>query len=91
MQVLVHVFISGRVQGVFFRDEIRKMATRLNVKGWVRNTFDEKVEAVFEGEKEAVEKLIEFCRKGPPYARVSKVDVSWEKFVGEFHDFRIRY
>ena len=58
------------MQGVFFRQETQELATRLDVKGWVRNTFDERVEAIFEGERDDVEKLVAFCEKGPPYARV---------------------
>ena len=91
MKVQAHVFVSGRVQGVFFRQETREQATKLNVTGWVRNTYDDRVEAVFAGEKESVDRLIEFCRRGPLYAQVTSVEVVWEKFVGEFKDFRIRY
>ncbi|MEM2102932.1 MAG: acylphosphatase [Candidatus Bathyarchaeia archaeon] len=91
MKTRVHVFVSGRVQGVFFRDETRRQAIKYKVTGWVRNTHDGRVEAVFEGEQEDVEKLVEFCRKGPPYAKVTNVEVTLEKFVGEFQDFRIRF
>lgn len=91
MKVRVHVFVSGRVQGVFFRDETRRHAVKHNVTGWVRNTYDGRLEAVFEGEKEDVEKLVEFCKKGPSYAKVTNVEVTEEKFVGEFRDFRIRF
>ncbi len=91
MKVRVHVFVSGRVQGVFFRSETRYEARRRNVVGWVRNTSDGKVEAVFEGEKEDVEKVIDFCRRGPPGARVTKVDVRWEDYTGKFRDFKIHY
>jgi len=91
MKVRAHVYVSGRVQGVFFRSETQDMARRHDVKGWVRNMPDGRVEAVFEGEKENVEKLLEFCRKGPPGARVTKVDVLWENYMGEFADFTIRY
>ncbi len=90
MKVRAHVFVSGRVQGVFFRQETYELAQDLNATGWVRNTHDDRVEAVFEGEKETVEELVEFCRKGPPYARVTNVEVTWENFVGEFVGFRIR-
>jgi len=86
-----HVFISGRVQGVFFRDETRRLATRFHVTGWVRNTHDGRVEAVFEGEKEDVEKLVEFCKKGSPYAKVTNIEIVQEEFLGEFRDFTIRY
>ncbi len=90
MKVRAHIFVSGRVQGVFFRVETRSMATRRNINGWVRNTSGGRVEAIFEGKKEDVEKLIEFCRKGPSEARVTKVDVQWEEYTGEFRDFKIR-
>ena len=83
--------MSGRVQGVFFRSETRYGAKRRNVAGWVRNTSDRRVEAVFEGEKEDVEKVIDFCRRGPSGARVTKVDVKWEDYTGEFRDFKILY
>lgn len=91
MKVRAHVYVSGRVQGVFFRSETQDEALRHNVTGWVRNLPDGRVEAVFEGEKEAVEKLIEFCKRGPPGARVTKVEVAWEPYTGEFKDFKIRY
>ncbi|MGQ9565845.1 MAG: acylphosphatase [Candidatus Bathyarchaeales archaeon] len=91
MKTRAHVFISGRVQGVFFRDETRRQAIKHKVTGWVRNKSDGRVEAVFEGEQEDVEKLVEFCRKGPSYAKVTNVEVTPEMFVGEFKDFRIRF
>ena len=59
MKVRAHIFVSGRVQGVFFRVETRNEATKRSVSGWVRNTSDGKVEAVFEGERENVEKMVE--------------------------------
>ena len=91
MKIRAHVFVSGRVQGVFFRDETRRLATKHNVTGWIRNTYDGRVETVFEGEKEDVERLVDFCGKGPPYAKVTKIEVTEETFVGEFSDFRIRH
>jgi len=91
MKVRTHVFVSGRVQGVFFRSETEDEANRRNIAGWVRNTSDGRVEAIFEGEKEDVEKLIDFCRRGPPGARVTKVNVQWDDYTGEFRDFKIRY
>lgn len=91
MKVRAHVFVRGRVQGVFFRSETRYEANRQNVVGWVRNTSDGRVEAIFEGERENVEKLVAFCRRGPSSARVTGVDVQWEEYTGEFRDFRIRY
>jgi len=90
MRVSAHVFVSGRVQGVFFRIETRYEAMKRNVAGWIRNTSNGRVEAMFEGEREDVEQLIEFCRSGHPSARVTKIDVQWEEYTGEFKDFKIR-
>ena len=91
MKIRAHVFVSGRVQGIFFRTETRHEAKKHGVNGWVRNLRDGKVETVFEGEEEAVKELIEFCRGGPSGARVTHVDVKWESYTGEFKDFQIRY
>ena len=91
MQIRAHIFVSGRVQGVFFRSSTEDEANRRGVKGWIRNLRDGRVEAVFEGEKGAVESLVEFCRKGPPFARVDRVETFLEEYKGEFEDFRIRY
>jgi len=90
-KVRARVYITGWVQGVFFRSETQDEATRQGVTGWVRNLPDGRVEAVFEGEKGRVDRLIEFCRRGPPGARVAKVEVVWEDYRGEFRGFRIRY
>ncbi len=76
---------------MFFRGEMQDEAIRQGVAGWVRNLRDGRVEAVYEGEKESVERLVEFCRRGPPGARVTRVDVSHEDFTGEFRDFQVRY
>ncbi len=91
MKVRAHVFISGRVQGVFFRDSTRRMAHRLGVTGWVKNLPDGRVEAVFEGDEEAVKKIVEWCHEGPPAARVDRVEVHYEPFTGEFETFKIRW
>ena len=91
MKVRAHVFVSGLVQGVFFRSNTKRMADYLGVKGGVRNLPDGRVEAVFEGERGAVAKLIEWCHKGPPDAEVEDVEVKWEQYKGEFGDFKIRY
>jgi acylphosphatase len=91
MKVRAHVFVSGMVQGVFFRSETQYEAKKRGVKGWVRNLPDGRVEAVFEGEEEKVKELINFCKHGPPGARVTSVDVRWENYTGEFKDFEIRY
>jgi acylphosphatase len=91
LKARAHVYVSGRVQGVFFRSETQDEAIRHGLTGWVRNLPNGRVEAVFEGEKENVEKLIEFCRKGPPGARVTKVDVTWEDYTGQFKSFTMRF
>jgi acylphosphatase len=91
MKIRYHVFVSGRVQGVFFRQNTLKRAKALGLKGWVKNTEDGKVEAVFEGEKEKIEKILEWMRKGPPFARVDGLEIEWENFKGEFDDFEIKY
>ncbi len=87
--VRAHVFISGWVQGVFFRANTRRVAKSLGLKGFVRNLPDGRVEAVFEGEEEKVKRAIEWCHKGPPLARVSKVEVYWEEPQGDYDDFYI--
>ena len=90
-KVRAHVVVTGRVQGVYFRYATRDEADMRGVKGWVRNMRDGGVEAVFEGDKEKVAELIEFCHYGPPAAKVSAVKVTWEEYMGEFKDFSIRY
>ena len=76
------VVVHGFVQGVFFRDSIRKHALTAGVTGWVRNNRDGTVEAVFEGEDAAVERLVGFCRDGPRGARVDRVEVEIEEPEG---------
>jgi acylphosphatase len=88
--VRAHVFVSGRVQGVFFRQNTKQQADALGVLGWVRNLPDGRVEAVFEGEEEAVAALVEFSRRGPPHAKVENVTVTYEDYTGEFFDFETR-
>lgn len=88
----VHVWIKGRVQGVFFRAFTRDAATRAGVKGWVRNIPDGRVEAVFEGDAEKVERMLEWCRhEGSPLSRVDHVDEQEEVYKGEFEKFEISY
>jgi len=86
-----HVVVTGRVQGVYFRYATREEANMRGVKGWVRNLSDGGVEAVFEGEKLKVDELIDFCHYGPPAAKISSVEVTWEDYTGDFKDFFIRY
>lgn len=86
-----HVYIHGRVQGVFFRASTRDEAQTIGIKGWVKNCSNGSVEAVFEGGKNTVDKIVNWCKKGPTGAYVERVDVSWEKYLGEFNEFTIVY
>jgi acylphosphatase len=78
-----HVWVTGRVQGVFFRESARGEAERRGVHGWVRNLSDGRVEAVFEGPQEAVAALVAWCRRGPPDAEVESLDERAEPPEGE--------
>jgi len=90
-QVSAHANISGRVQGVFFRAETRRAAERFGVFGWVRNRPDGTVEAVFEGEQQAVDTVLAWCQEGPNLAVVEDVEVRWQDYAGEFERFDITY
>ena len=76
------VVVHGRVQGVFFRDSVRRLAEREGVAGWARNVPDGTVEAVLEGEPAAIERLVDFCRLGPPHAAVQRAEVTEEEPEG---------
>ena len=86
-----HVLISGRVQGVNFRWYTQRKAQELGLNGWVRNRGDGRVEAVFEGEKQAVERAVNWCHVGPPSARVDEVEMEYQEPAGEFGSFRITW
>jgi len=90
MKEAVHVFVSGMVQGVFYRSWTEETAEELGLKGWVRNLPDGRVEALFEGEKSRVERMIELCRKGPPHAKVESVQVRKER-PSDFERFEVRH
>ena len=89
VKVRVHVFVCGRVQGVFFRQSTQLQAEGLDVKGWVRNLPDGRVEAVFEGEEQRVKTIVDYCRHGPSAAKVENVEVKHEDYKGEFSDFEL--
>ncbi len=91
MKARVHVLVSGRVQGVFFRDHTRRWAVSLGLTGWVRNLEDGRVEVMAEGDKKSLEDLIARLRLGPPAAAVGNAEVTWEDFRGEFDSFRIAW
>jgi acylphosphatase len=83
------VVVHGRVQGVFFRDTARRLAQQRGVAGWARNNWDGTVEAVFEGERDAVETLVAFCHEGPRGASVERVEVHEEEPEG-LRGFEVR-
>ncbi len=88
-RVRAHVWIAGRVQGVNFRAYTRDHARQAGVEGWVRNLSDGRVEAVFEGSRPAVQRLVSWCYSGPPNARVDRVEVAWEEPTGTEGSFSI--
>lgn len=88
-KVRAHATIQGLVQGVFYRVCCAERAQQLGLTGWVRNTRNGDVEAVFEGDRPAVEEILRWCRIGPPGARVTDVVVDWQPYRGEFPRFAI--
>jgi acylphosphatase len=90
-KIRARAIISGRVQGVFYRMETKRAADRIGVFGWVRNLRDGTVEAVFEGDPERVNEVLDWCRHGPPHAEVKDVDVIRSEYTGEFNGFNISY
>lgn len=86
-----HVLVSGKVQGVYFRQNTKQVATQHKVAGWVRNLPDGRVEAILEGDEAAVSEVIKWCHVGPPKASVQDVNVKFEKYTGEFAGFDISY
>jgi acylphosphatase len=80
--VCTRVIVSGQVQGVFYRDTCRRLAAGYGVSGWVRNLPDGRVEALFEGPPEAVERMVAWTRQGPPHAAVAHVEVYDERVTG---------
>jgi acylphosphatase len=85
----IHVVVHGHVQGVFFRDTLRRSAREHDVSGWVRNRGDGTVEAVFEGDDSAVERMVDWMRSGPSSAWVERVDITEEEPEG-LSDFGVR-
>ena len=87
----VHLTVYGRVQGVFFRYNTKKIADKLKLKGWVKNNPNNTVEIMGEGDDESIDTLINWCRKGPVGAKVEKVDVREEEFKKKFISFSVIY
>ena len=86
-----HVFVGGKVQGVYFRKNTMETAKKNRVTGWVRNLHDGRVEAVLEGDDVSVDKVVNWCRRGPPKAQVQDFELDFEGYTGEFSDFEISY
>ena len=87
----VRLFVTGKVQGVFFRQSLKVMAKKNNVFGWVKNLKDGIVEAVLEGDEENISRIIEWAHGGPANARVEDVEIRNEKFTAEFSKFDVLY
>jgi acylphosphatase len=86
----VHVWVSGRVQGVFYRATAERVASGLGLAGWVRNLSDGRVEAIAEGPAEALDAFVRWCHEGPPDARVDDVTIESHPATGEFTGFATR-
>ena len=84
-----HVMVSGQVQGVFFRDSTRQKAQELGLAGWVQNTPDGRVEALFEGPSDRVKEIVRWCEEGPQQASVENVDTSFEAAGGDLEGFEV--
>ena len=89
MKLRAHVFVTGKVQGVYFRQSTKRQANSLDVTGWVRNLPDGRVEAIFEGDEELVKVAVDYCHYGSRAARVEKVELTWEEYTGQFKDFQV--
>lgn len=90
MKSCVHVLISGRVQGVWFRASTKQIAKQLRLKGWVRNNPDGNVEAVFEGDDSLIKEMLNWCHHGPRLAKVTNVEINYEEPSNGFDDFLIK-
>ena len=86
----VHIFISGKVQGVFFRAETLTKAEELGLFGWVKNLENGKVEVLTEGEEEKIKELIGWLKRGPVLSKVDRLDLKWQEHKGEFKNFEIK-
>ena len=87
--ITVHLIISGKVQGVYFRKHTQDISLQNNVYGWVKNLLNGDVECVLEGLKSNVDKVMMWCHQGPPGSHVDNVKIQYEAFIGNFNDFDI--
>lgn len=85
-----HVFVSGRVQGVYYRDSCRVKAEAVGARGWVRNLRDGRVEAVFEGPEKVVQEMVAWCHRGPAAALVDGVEARWDEPEEGLAEFAVR-
>jgi acylphosphatase len=85
-----HVYVSGQVQGVFFRDSAREKAQQLGLNGWVKNLPDGRVEALIEGPSEGVREMVRWCEQGPSQAEVEEVETKFEASEGDLTSFEVR-
>lgn len=83
-----HLLISGKVQGVFFRESSRRLAEKLHIKGWIKNTWDGNVEALVTGDEKALNDFVSFCKEGPARAVVNEVKVSKQQKI-DFEKFEV--
>lgn len=90
-KIRAHLFIAGKVQGVYFRQNTMIVAAKHGVTGSVRNLKDGRVEVILEGSEIDVGKVIEWCHVGPPDATVNDVDIKYENYTGEFQEFKVSY
>ena len=90
-QQRVHIFISGKVQGVFFRQALKVIAKKNNVVGWVRNLIDKRVEAILEGDSKSINLVVEWAKIGPANSHVDNIEINNEEFENEFSTFEVLY
>ena len=90
-QQRVHLLVSGKVQGVFFRQALKVIAKKNNVLGWVRNLTDKRVEAILEGDGKSVNSVIEWAKIGPANSHVDDIEINNEEFKNEFSTFDVLY
>jgi acylphosphatase len=88
-KIRAHIYVTGKVQGVFFRQNTKRQAQSRGVYGWISNLLDGRVEAVFEGEDASVKEIVKYCHYGPSFAKVEHVEVFFESYTGEFFNFQI--
>ena len=89
MKKRVHLIISGKVQGVWYRSYTKDKAQKIGLTGWVRNLENGDVEAIFEGDEKGVEQMIIFCYSGSPLSKVDDIQTMYEEYIDEFQEFLI--